>query len=230
MYSVYWIHLEQHTDPLTEGYIGVSNQPKARFRAHTTDNTSSGSSVVKQMVELYGLTAIKHTILFQDSNFEVAQAKEFEYRPTPNIGWNLAKGGGVSPSNIGRKHSKETVDKITNGVRQTRNNRNYVSPFKGVTNRHSDETRAKIGSYHKGKTISAEHIAAMRLKLSGEHNSKAKSVVVVDTLDNCEYTFKCIRTAATELNIGYSAIRSALRSSNSRLVYKRWLIRYQGTE
>ena len=34
--SVYWIHLPTHTDPLTEGYIGVSRDVDFRINSHLT--------------------------------------------------------------------------------------------------------------------------------------------------------------------------------------------------
>ena len=32
---VYWLHLPEHKDPFTEGYVGVSCNPKTRMRVHT---------------------------------------------------------------------------------------------------------------------------------------------------------------------------------------------------
>ena len=60
MYYVYWISALNHTDPFTEGYIGLSNQPKKRLKAHTTDTASVGNKKVREFVNEFGLNAIKH--------------------------------------------------------------------------------------------------------------------------------------------------------------------------
>jgi hypothetical protein len=42
--SVYWIRLPEHTDPLTEGYVGVSKNWKKRVRDHLDEVTNESHS------------------------------------------------------------------------------------------------------------------------------------------------------------------------------------------
>ena len=229
MYTLYWIHSIQHTDPFTEGYIGISNQPHKRFRAHTTDTALVGSKLVREYINQNGITSVAHTYLKQGLSLELAKKEEKLYRPKGKIGWNIVQGGGTTPDCSNRVLDQATKDKISEGNKQTRNQRTYISMFKGMTNRHSDEQKKLIGSYHKGKIISDAHKKAITEKLSGSNSPVSKSIELIDTLLNTTHSFDCIKTASIELNINYSALRSALQN-NGRLIYKRWKVCYQGTE
>lgn len=88
-----------------------------------------------------------------------------------------------------------------------------------------DSSKKSCKSFHKGKTISKEHRQAISEKLSGGNSPRAKQVVLVDSLTNAEYSFKAITTAAKELNINYSALRSAIQNKQYML-YKRWIIKH----
>ena len=99
MHSVYWIHSTEHTDHLTQGYIGVtSRSPEIRFAEHIKRT--------KRIPENVKLT-ILHNDLSEARAFEI----EKELRPTWYIGWNKCPGGTISgrPKGIhtsGWKHSK----------------------------------------------------------------------------------------------------------------------------
>ena len=88
-----------------------------------------------------------------------------------------------------------------------------------------DSSKKSCKSFHKGKTISKEHRQAISEKLSGGNSPRAKQVVLVDSLTNAEYSFKAITTTAKELNINYSALRSAIQNKQYML-YKRWIIKH----
>lgn len=225
MYYVYWISALNHTDPFTEGYIGLSNQPKKRLKAHTTDTASVGNKEVREFVNEFGLNAIKHTILHEYADLQSAQNKELEYRPNAKIGWNITKGGGITPDCTGRKHSPETIAKITSKNKETKSQRNYVSHFKGKTGRWSDEQKQKIGSYHKGKTISEAHKQAVKDKNSGFNNSKSNNIIITDTVTGITKQYGSMLIASKELNVNYSAIRSAWQNKRE-MVYKRYKIHY----
>ena len=97
MHSVYWIHDENETDFLSEGYIGISNNPERRFAEHR---------------DKYG--SVKE-VLFTFENRTDAENKEKELRPAWNIGKNVAPGGqaGNRPFGIhtsGWKHDPSVYD------------------------------------------------------------------------------------------------------------------------
>ena len=222
MYYIYWIHHPDHTDPYTEGYIGLSNQPDKRFKAHTTDTANVGSKYLREMSDS-DKALLSHTILAECSSLEQARKLELKYRPLPNIGWNIKRGGGVSPDCTGRVQSDQTKKDIARKNIKTKSTRTYVSPFKGVTNRHSDATKALIGSYHKGKTISEEHKQAITEKLSGANNTKSLPITITDTVTGITKDYVNIREASEQLGITYSTLRAAVRK-NQKLVLRRFEI------
>ena len=79
---VYWIRTENHTDPYTEGYIGVSAHPALRLKDHMKNNKHFFEDPTSGM-------EILHEFNTQKECFEI----EKKYRPSRNIGWNKAKGG-----------------------------------------------------------------------------------------------------------------------------------------
>lgn len=223
MYHIYWIHAPHHQDPYTEGYVGLSNQPNRRFKAHTTDTANVGSSQVAKYIEEHGVNSVIHTSLATVNTLEDAQNLEYKYRPKPNTGWNIRKGGGSTPDCTGRTHSQETKDAISKSNLATKSTRTYVNKFKGDTDRWTDEQKAIIGSYHKGKIITQEHRQAISDKLSGKDNPRAVGIRIKDTNDNTEYSFDTIKQAAETLDINYPTLRSASRKGQ-KLVYRRWEI------
>ena len=52
MSSVYWIHHPEHTDMFSQGYIGISEDTKRRFRDHQKKNKSIH---IKRAIEKYGM-------------------------------------------------------------------------------------------------------------------------------------------------------------------------------
>ena len=67
-------------------------------------------------------------------------------------------GKGKNHFNYGRKHSLESKKKLS--IKRTGSGNNFYGK------KHSHESKQKIGSYHKGKIISKEHIESMGSKIS----------------------------------------------------------------
>ena len=79
-YLVYWIHLPSDTDPLTEGYVGITRRSlTTRFREHIRDKGLSEDHIIE--------------ILRPCSSLEQAYSLEEHYRPTEDIGMNKNRGG-----------------------------------------------------------------------------------------------------------------------------------------
>lgn len=79
MAYVYWLHLPEHKDFLTEGYIGAASDIAARLRSHKHRFKAIWDKVV---VELLVESAIDYCF-----------ALEAKLRPNRNIGWNISAGG-----------------------------------------------------------------------------------------------------------------------------------------
>ena len=88
---LYWIHLPEH-DIKTGGYIGISLNAEKRFREHKS--TNANCSVVKRAIDKHEDDLI-YDVLWEGSYEGALQLEEY-YRPEPQIGWNIRKGG-ISP-------------------------------------------------------------------------------------------------------------------------------------
>ncbi len=130
MISVYWIRHQDHTDIFSQGYVGVSNKPKERWRHHCTKPSNLH---MKNAIAKYGWdNLVKEVILISDKDYCLEIEKKL--RPTDYIGWNATFGGGFPPKakkgmGKGRKLSDETKAKIAEA---------------GKKRVWSDETREKI--------------------------------------------------------------------------------------
>lgn len=149
IYTLYWMRDKTHTDPYTQGYIGItSRDPEIRLREHRSKKGLTQDTIFD--------------ILHEVKNKKDVRELERQYRPTPNIGWNVLSGGHHFTI-----HSDETKQRWSE-VRKGR-----TSHRKGGTL--SEEHRAKISaakkgrpSHRKGKTLSDEH----RRKMSEAHRRR----------------------------------------------------------
>lgn len=86
-FSIYWICLDSHDDPFSEGYIGMTKyDPKIRLRQHAKYGPNP---YVKEGISNGASLRILHRELTE----EEAKKLEKRYRPSKRIGWNIAPGG-----------------------------------------------------------------------------------------------------------------------------------------
>ena len=90
--NLYWIHLPEHTNIETDGYVGVTRFPSRRFRVH---KNSTENIHLRRAFEKYGNNII-FEIIYTGSE-DICYYKEKELRPKIDIGWNQAIGGGKPP-------------------------------------------------------------------------------------------------------------------------------------
>ena len=168
--SVYWIHHPDHTDMFSQGYIGVSNDISRRWESHK-NRTQNGH--LKNAIKSYGWdNLVKKVILIADRWY--CLMIETRLRPTNNIGWNHAFGGGCPPDATGNKH-RLGMSPPNKGVPWSDEVKARISakkmgsiPWnKGIPT--SEETKkkqslAKIGkpSHRKGAVLSDETIAKIK--------------------------------------------------------------------
>jgi len=123
---VYWIHYPNHTNPKTEGYIGVSKQPSVRMRYHSSLKYSDNSRLYRCIQK-----GAMQSILFECSTEQFAYQLEESLRPHDGIGWNMQSGGTSPPSQLGK-----------NNPNVAKSNRTRVV---------SQETKQKMSEKRKGK-------------------------------------------------------------------------------
>lgn len=94
-YCLYWIHYPEHTSPESEGYIGITKDFDKRILTHSSRVKSAH---IKNRINSGAIPTILHEGLTK----EQAEQLEEKYRPSENIGWNIAKGGNIPPSRKGK--------------------------------------------------------------------------------------------------------------------------------
>ena len=170
-YVIYWHHLLTHTNPYKEGYIGASKTTKYgdRFNGGLAVNYKR-CGCFSRAIEEHGEDNIHTTILSDGLTKERADELELLYRPSRNIGWNVAKGGG----SIGDL-SEETKEKIS----KTKTGKNHLYYNKIFTPESREKIRlSKIGNKNMvGKKFSEEIKKNMSIaaKKRGMHENTRKA-------------------------------------------------------
>ena len=108
--KIYWLHLKEHSNIFTQGYIGITCNLDKRIKEHKRAvNTKSKKNYhITNAIKLYGWDNILIDVLSECDHLEEALKIENKYRPKANIGWNTMAGGGN-----GYKLSKITKNKIS---------------------------------------------------------------------------------------------------------------------
>lgn len=129
--------MPNHNDIMTEGYVGVSNNPKRRFSEHKNNSSlrKDKNPFFSRALKKYSDKIIQ-TIIFQGTK-EACYKLEEEIRPTNNIGWNANKGGLNPPNKLGWKPSELTIQKRSlslTGIPRTEQWRKNLSNSKKGSN------------------------------------------------------------------------------------------------
>lgn len=177
---VYWIHLPEHTDMLTQGYIGVTkNAVSIRFGQHASAAKCGSDLILHKAMRKHASVT---TVVVFEGDEDCCYEFEQKVRPSRHIGWNIVEGGGKSPLSgvygndhpcFGRACSDETKEKISlansgdkNGMAKMVGELNH---FFGKT--HTGVTKAILSA----KPVSAETRAKQSLAKIGTKRS-AESV------------------------------------------------------
>jgi len=154
MYQVYWIRHKDHSDLLTQGYIGVSNNTEKRFAKHKAqiNQNTHINPILINAVKKYGWNnLLKSVILIADKAY--CLEVEAKLRKTKEIGWNIAPGGGMPNIKFGQENPMR--DPVTAAK--------TAATKKGVATRgygwhHSEETKTKISNLAKGRPKSGKKV------------------------------------------------------------------------
>lgn len=175
---LYWIHLKEHTDMFSEGYIGVSKNFNKRINKHfcTLRNNTHENDHLNNAYNLYkeeNLRVDKILIGTEDYCYEI----EEKLRPDRNIGWNINKGGYKPPDPTGRILSEYTKNKIS---------KSHMGLSYGP---HTQEHKLKIKMANTGKKVSEKSILK-RVETRKENN-----------INNPEHTYIIIYPNGKEIII-----------------------------
>ncbi len=99
IYSVYWIHLEEHVNKLNEGYIGVTCNTDRRWKEHLTKARSDNNLHLYNAIRKHGEENVVFEVVHSELTEQEAYDLENVYRPSKDMGWNMAIGGSLSVAN-----------------------------------------------------------------------------------------------------------------------------------
>ena len=124
--NVYWVHLPEHTDISTEGYIGITIKTVAkRFAQHKVGAKRGDAYTFSNAIVKHGKSLVCTTLL--QGSVDYCRYIENKLRPAPNVGWNINIGGDVPPMS-GRTHTLESR------ARMSASNNRELSRQRAVTN------------------------------------------------------------------------------------------------
>jgi len=127
---LYWLKRKVHDDITSQGYVGISKDPKSRMWHH--QRRESENPHLFHAFEKYD--DIEQVIVESFESYEEAFAREEELRPMKFIGWNGNKGGFAPPK---VEKGSETAKKISDTLKKS--GRCPYDPEKT----HSPEAKAK---------------------------------------------------------------------------------------
>lgn len=180
MYCVYWIKLAEHTDNLTQGYVGITKDLKERIKAHKKNKRKTPFTCA---IKKHSFTNLIVEVLHENLTLTEALSIEESLRPSAKIGWNCQKGGelGVESSwydneDNSQKHReatsiatkagialKDTKEARAERAKQNWNSGAYEDSFKGSKNPRAllNEQQVTVIKYELLETHSNTEIAAM---------------------------------------------------------------------
>lgn len=136
-YKIYWIRECHHTDPYTEGYIGLTSQSiEKRFSDHKY-NTKN-----KHLRNRCRQNVVGIVLLEENMDRDSVRIRENHYRPLPNIGWNINPGGDMPPSRLGKVGITTTLIGDNRTDKQKEASRKHSERMKG--NNSSGKRKYKV--------------------------------------------------------------------------------------
>jgi len=181
--AVYWIHHPEHTDMLTQGYIGVSSNPERRFIQHSRkkENKHLASAIQKHGWDIL----VKKTLLIADEAY--CLDIEAKLRPSESIGWNIVCGGGKPPVRYGNK-DRLGIPSVWKGKKLSEDHCKKLSESHMG---HSPANKGKVGhqvAWNKGKNWSEEAKQKMSVARTGIlHSEETKAKMSADRMGKCPY-------------------------------------------
>jgi hypothetical protein len=235
MAFVYWIHLPEHTDMFSEGYVGITTKTVAeRIKKHLGEAKRGSRLVVHKALLKYDGHYVVDALI--EGDIDYCRDIEYKLRAAPATGWNLGVGGqsttlGVSPDEATRAKMSIT----------SKRNKTWMKAVQGnVGRRQSDEERAmrSRSSGMRGKKHTAEALEKLKTgcanKKSWETSRVNKEVL---SLANQAYEFflqgKGWRTAENALDVKYASLRHTFIkftegwNPTEDADYLEWLLEYK---
>lgn len=144
-HSVYWIRLEEHTDPFSQGYIGVTCHLERRWNRHCRHaevrDVKINNMPLYVAFRKFGLGRFKFEELHKGLDKWSAYNIEYALRPHYGIGFNRGPGGfkrsallcsSLSPLRHIAKHAEMIEKKIEDAIVRFGKARNHKPVLQGT--------------------------------------------------------------------------------------------------
>ena len=121
---LYHIRRSCHKDILSEGYIGITKDPKTRLRSHQCDAKSTNPHLQRAMIVYKD---VQMELITSGTRQEMLLLESY-LRPKKGMGWNIEEGGGMPPTHSGFKLNPTSVVKReeTRKTRPDRRNKPFL--------------------------------------------------------------------------------------------------------
>lgn len=163
MAFVYWIHLPEHTDMFSEGYIGfTSKEVSVRYKEHLKHSKRKvGKNIVHKAISKYESSIVVDTLV--EGSDEYCLYLEEKFRPTEFVGWNMAVGG-AAPM-LGRKRTQESKNnqsksQLAANFKHTEETKLLIGKSK-IGKPRSQDLKDKVSLANKGRKLSSAHKEAI---------------------------------------------------------------------
>ena len=178
--SLYWICADNHSDVSKEGYVGISMDAEFRWNQH---GRGLHNPHLKNAIMKHGWDNLQKKVLLVSTRQYCLEIEQ-KLRPTENIGWNIAIGGGDPPRGFGvtfkpghtpwlkgkslPEHLKKRIsEKLKGHSPPNKGKKGQVAWNKGIPM--SAEAKVKLSAAKKGVKMSD----LTRAKMSAAHMGKA---------------------------------------------------------
>lgn len=160
-------------------YIGQTRDYDRRVKHHLKYYENENNVYLSRSIDKYGIDAFEIYILEKCSIEELNEKEKYYinlYKTTQrDFGYNILEGGNTPPSFLGKTHSEETKQKISE---KSKGNQHWLGKS------HSEETKQKMSEAQKGKFVSE----STRKKISqksmgntkwlGKHHSEESKIKI----------------------------------------------------
>lgn len=120
---VYWAKYDHFTNPMNEGYIGITYKGlEYRKQKHYIESKNGIKCHFKNVLRKNG-NLVEWVVINSNITELMSKKIEFFFRPRVNIGWNEVYGGGKPPNQKGNTRSEEYILKqseIKKGKKQSK--------------------------------------------------------------------------------------------------------------
>jgi len=191
---VYWLKYLEHNDPYSQGYIGISTNFNSRKWAH--ENGKSGNHIYNRINN-----GAAFEIMHECDTVEEAVFLEERYRPDENIGWNLARGGGLPPSQKGKSYPKQKLKGDNRTEAQKRAHKIQAEKIRGRPSPRKGSTMKQSSKEMMGKSIIINGIRYGTYSDAAKSIGKSVSTItlwskkgscVITSREGCKYTIEIL--------------------------------------